>query len=177
MEGFRCATSRAEDQGPRHHRHPDFVSAHLERTTAEHQVLLDRNLPRSGRPISVVAALRGSSSEVLDSAWSALIKSAVLRRATIPDCGRVCGLRSATRTSPGAFWASWADCLHMVHQRHAPVAELLVRPLGRCSARRQGRWKVCKVSRSLRGALWPWDVDLLKTWTDPRSTPSRESPL
>ena len=37
------------------------------------------------------------------------------------------GLRSATRTSQSAFLASWADCLHMVHQRHAPVAELLVR--------------------------------------------------
>ena len=49
--------------------HPDFVSAHLERTTAEYEVLPDRIPPRSGRPISVVdfATLRGSSSELLDS--------------------------------------------------------------------------------------------------------------
>ena len=27
------------------------------------------------------------------------------------------GLRSARRTSPAAYWASWADALHMISQR------------------------------------------------------------
>ena len=36
------------------------------------------------------------------------------------------GLRSAVRTSLPAYWASWGDCLHMVHQRHPDVARVLV---------------------------------------------------
>ena len=32
------------------------------------------------------------------------------------------GLRSATRTREPAFWASWADALHMIHQRHPTIA-------------------------------------------------------
>ena len=36
------------------------------------------------------------------------------------------GLRSAVRTSVPAYWASWGDCLHMVHQRHPDVARVLV---------------------------------------------------
>ena len=39
------------------------------------------------------------------------------------------GLRSAVRTSPSAFWASWADCPHMVHQRHPAASALLVHHL------------------------------------------------
>ena len=30
------------------------------------------------------------------------------------------------RTSLPAYWASWGDCLHMVHQRHPDVARVLV---------------------------------------------------
>ena len=36
------------------------------------------------------------------------------------------GLRSATRTRQSAFWASWADALHMIHQRHPEVADRIV---------------------------------------------------
>ena len=32
------------------------------------------------------------------------------------------GLRSASRTHPSAYWASWADSLHMVQKRHPGVA-------------------------------------------------------
>ena len=39
------------------------------------------------------------------------------------------GLRSAVRTSLPAYWASWRDCLHMVHQRHPDISELLVNHL------------------------------------------------
>ena len=49
--------------------------------------------------------------------------------ATLPLVLGGCGLRSAARTSQSAFWASWADCLHMVHQGHAPVADLFVHQL------------------------------------------------
>ena len=40
-------------------------------------------------------------------------------------------LRSSVRTSPSAFWASWADCLHMVHQSHPVVCPAGASP---------GRW-------------------------------------
>ena len=39
------------------------------------------------------------------------------------------GLRSATRSIVGAYWASWADALHMIHKRHRSVAEEVVRNL------------------------------------------------
>ena len=36
------------------------------------------------------------------------------------------GLRSALRTSKAAYWASWADCLAMISERHPEVAQLMV---------------------------------------------------
>ena len=39
------------------------------------------------------------------------------------------GLRSAVRTSVPAFWASWADSLQMVHEKHPVVAEWIVEAL------------------------------------------------
>ena len=35
------------------------------------------------------------------------------------------GLRCAARLAQAAYWASWADCLPMVHQRHPPIAQFL----------------------------------------------------
>ena len=36
------------------------------------------------------------------------------------------GIQSASRTHPAAFWASWADGLVMVQQRHPEVAHLII---------------------------------------------------
>ena len=36
------------------------------------------------------------------------------------------GLRSASRLSESAFWASWADCMEMIRHRHPEVAGQLV---------------------------------------------------
>ena len=44
------------------------------------------------------------------------------------------GLRSAKRISPGAYWASWADALHMIQQRLPPVAEHVVGSLSEHAA-------------------------------------------
>ena len=44
-----------------------------------------------------------------------------------------CGLRSASRTSSSAYWASWADSLRMIHQRHTAVADQMVRSLTQVS--------------------------------------------
>ena len=40
-----------------------------------------------------------------------------------------CGLRSALRTAPAAWWASWADTLPMIRARHPEVAERLYQQL------------------------------------------------
>ena len=36
------------------------------------------------------------------------------------------GLRSASRTQPAAHWASWADALKMVKERHPVVADTIL---------------------------------------------------
>ena len=36
------------------------------------------------------------------------------------------GPRSALRTSKAAYWASWADCLATINERHPEVAQLMV---------------------------------------------------
>ena len=49
--------------------------------------------------------------------------------ASLPCSIGGCGLRSASRSKVAAHWASWADSLRMVHQRHPDVAALMVRAL------------------------------------------------
>ena len=44
------------------------------------------------------------------------------------------GLRSAARMAPAAYWASWADCLHMIRNRHPTLANLFVRALSEGAA-------------------------------------------
>ena len=46
--------------------------------------------------------------------------------ATLPMSLGGLGVRSAVRTSGPAHWASWADCLAMVQERHPDVASLFV---------------------------------------------------
>ena len=43
--------------------------------------------------------------------------------ATLPLVLGGLGLRSAVRTSVPAYWASWADCMPMIRERHPQVAE------------------------------------------------------
>ena len=50
---------------------------------------------------------------------------AVQDAATLPFAFGGLGLRKATRVSGPAHWASWADCLPMIHARHPLVATLL----------------------------------------------------
>ena len=49
--------------------------------------------------------------------------------ATLPLMLGGLGLRSAERISVPSFWASWADCLQMLNERHPTVAEECVRQL------------------------------------------------
>ena len=52
-------------------------------------------------------------------------------QASLPLCEGDLGLRSATRSRPAAHWASWADALKMIKQRHPGVADMIVRSLVR----------------------------------------------
>ena len=49
--------------------------------------------------------------------------------ATLPMRLGGLGLRAATRTAPGAFWASWADALHMIDKRLPALSRTVVREL------------------------------------------------
>ena len=48
---------------------------------------------------------------------------------TVPLSSGGLGVRSAVRTSKAAYWASWADCLAMINERHPQVADFLVEEL------------------------------------------------
>ena len=67
---------------------------------------------------------KGSPDEVDAETWDT---------ATLPMSpgGRGLGLRSAVRTSKAAHWASWADCLSMIRERHPQVANIMVEQLDR----------------------------------------------
>ena len=56
------------------------------------------------------------------------------------------GLRSAPRTSKAAYWASWADCLAMINERHPEVAQLMVDEL-------EGLPRTSSAARKLTGAI------------------------
>ena len=53
-------------------------------------------------------------------------KEDAYRLATLPMRMGGLGLRSATRMAPAAYWASWADALHMVQERLPALAQSTV---------------------------------------------------
>ena len=138
--------------------HPEFVTAHLERITAEHRVLLDRipavqDVQSAWLILLHCAAARANYllrvvppelvrqfAESHDAGlWRCLCQILDIPEGQCEATARIAssmplllggiGLRSAVRTSLPAYWASWGDCLHMVHQRHPDIAEVLVNHL------------------------------------------------
>ena len=138
--------------------HDDFIRAHLEQIAQEDAVLLERipSVPdtqsawalllhcANARASYCLRVVRPDVAEDFAHAhnaglWQCL--SDILR--VSPDlCDRLSrdfsslplsmgglGLRNAVRTSAPAFWASWADSLQMVHERHPVVAERIVEAL------------------------------------------------
>ena len=107
--------------------HPDFVARHLQAVAAEHQTLLDR-IPRV---------------KDLQCAWLLLLHCASARAnyqlravnhtsrdiASLPLVLGGLGLRSAGRSRVAAHWASWAECIPMIFERHRALAERLIREL------------------------------------------------
>ena len=135
--------------------HPAFVATHLGRIEEEHKVLWER-IPavqdvqsawlillhcaaaRANYLLRVVrpALVRRFAENHDAGLWRCLCQilhipedqcEATARIAsTMPLVLGGMGLRSAVRTSLPAYWASWSDCLHMVHQRHPDIARVLV---------------------------------------------------
>ena len=135
--------------------HEDFVRAQLEHIVEEHNVLLERipSVPdvqsawalllhcanaRANYALRVVRPdLARQFAQAHDAGlWRCLC--AIVRvgedqcdplakdAASLPLSMGGLGLRSAVRTSNSAFWASWADSLPMVRERHPEVADLVV---------------------------------------------------
>ena len=131
--------------------HPDFVAAHLQRVSAEHQTLLQR-IPsvvdvqsawllllhcaaaRACYHLRVVcpSAVEEFARHHDESSWQCLSQTlqvdldqrieAVREVATLPLSLGVFGLRGAVRMREPAYWASWADCLPMIRARHPEIA-------------------------------------------------------
>ena len=67
------------------------------------------------------------------------------------------GLTSARRTRTAAHWASWADCLRIVRQRHPDVAELMITHLQHGTAPCFRSVQECRRSLAEAGLqLPPW---------------------
>ena len=137
--------------------HPDFVARHFRSVTEEHQVLLQR-IPRvrdlqsawllllhcasahanyflrAVDPGSSVDFARAHDDDIWQCTCDILQVDPVQARsvkdvASLPLVPGGLGLRSAERVRVSAFWASWADCIPTIHERHPVVADVLVRQL------------------------------------------------
>ena len=137
--------------------HPEFVARHLRSVSREQQVLLDRiplvqdvqsawllllhcasaranYLMRAVSPDST-AEFAQSHDEALWQCLCLILRIDPTQTPEVRDAAALplslggLGLRSACRMKVPAYWASWADCLGMIHQRHPDVADQLVREL------------------------------------------------
>ena len=73
------------------------------------------------------------------------------------------GLTSAVRSRVAAHWSSWADCIHMIRQRHLSVAETLITGIHR------GPAPCFAAVRSRQGTLE--EVGLIPSWRTLVDTP------
>ena len=96
------------------------------------------------------------------------------------------GLTSAVRIREGAHWASWADCLKMVRQRHPAVADTMVSGLAEGLVRCFEAVRRCALSLSDAGFEPPSWTELaaakrsssqkIQSPTNPRWVGNREPP-
>ena len=137
--------------------HEDYVARHLEAVTDEQRILLERiprvqdvqsawllllhcasawaNYQLRSVPPNATSEFAAVHDEGLWRCLCSILQvdpaqpDTVRETATVPLSLGGLGLRSASRTRTPAFWASWADCLGMIRQRHPDVAAQLVRQL------------------------------------------------
>ena len=156
----------------------DFVSVHLMEKLEEHDVLLARIpliqdlqsawavllhcaggrancLLRVVRPELVHEIAEGHNTGLLNCLCSmnivpGQIQDVVKDIITMPLSIGGMGLRSAHRTSPPVYWASWADSLPMIRERHPEVARTIMDRAGRPNPRPSLESAV-RVARDLEG--------------------------
>ena len=138
--------------------HPDFVRRHLAELAAEQRLLLERISHVKDVQGAWLLLVHCASARANCFFWSvrpeAVAEYAGLHDAGLWEClSRILqvdlstcdqdthdvatlplalgglGLRSAERTSVPAYWASWADCMPMIRERHPQVAERLAASL------------------------------------------------
>ena len=158
--------------------HEDFVNQHLERTRQKHRKLLRRipTLPdvqsawllllhcastranyllRVVRPEWALEFARTHDQEVCECLCHILTvptgpESVARASTTLPLAMGGLGLRSAERTRWPAYWASWADTLPMIRERHPEMADLIVYHLeGGASSPCLG--SACRAATTLNG--------------------------
>ena len=83
---------------------------HLLRTVPPSQVARYAHGHDQGMMATMEALLEGLPGDVEQKTWAQTIATMPMRMGGL-------GLRSATRMSPAAYWASWANALHMISQR------------------------------------------------------------
>ena len=133
-----------------------FIQAHLEMKATEQRTLLDR-IPLSDLQSAWLILLHCASARANyllrvvepqavaeyarthdDNIWGCLClllnvnpgqREDIRSSANLPLVLGGVGLRSASRISASAYWASWADCLPMVFARHRGVALAIVAQL------------------------------------------------
>ena len=157
--------------------HPQFLEAHLNRKSAEHDVLLER-IPTvldlqsawalllhclSARANCLLRVVKPAATKVFaqrhnEGLWKCLcnllqvgpVQSAEAKpAASMPLKLGGMGLRDAVRVAVPAYWASWADCMPMIFNRHPLVANLFVHEL---EGAPEGAFRCC--SRSQEGSDW-----------------------
>ena len=135
--------------------HHDFVKDQLSKLADRHSVLLDRislvdDLQSAWLLLVFCAAARanfflrsvtpGETSAFAtrhdEQTWSCFCNLLELSPASVPESSRMAatlplrfgglGLSSAGRLRHAAHWASWADCIGMMHQRHPTVARTII---------------------------------------------------
>ena len=80
--------------------------------------------------------LLGLASAEHDAVLHGLSEEVWARRAKMPVRMGGCGLRDSVRTAPAAYWASWADCLHSLHERCPRLGHVILNAL--TAAKSQG---------------------------------------
>ena len=168
--------------------HPDFVRASLESKSASHQRFLDRipllqDVQASWLLVHCAAARANYMTRVVEpgatqefstrndaALWNCLCQIMQIPTTQLDDVRETAstpmklgglGLRSARRISDAANWASWADCLPMIQQRHPRIAALFVAQLSGQPHTTFLRAPIhlARSSWHPRGTLWLWTLD------------------
>ena len=169
--------------------HPDFVQDQLSKFSDRHDALLDRiamveDLQSAWLLLVYCAAARANfflrsvspgqistfASHRDDQIWACLCTLLGVDPASVTHSSRIgatlplrhggLGLSSAVRLRYAAHWASWADCIRMVHQRHPSVARTIIEAVEANDPAQTAQGVVSSIN-SLRSAVPSWD-DLIR---------------